>query len=98
MLVIRETFCDVCVPTEFVSASSDTPGETYVWQPAVSAPADLWLVDIDEDPGMAQWTSTSIASDRSRIDPSHRLFVYQLNCGIWSWLLVSISVTHSVID
>ena len=60
--------------------------ETYEWQAAVCAPADLWLIDVDEDSGVTQWTSSTVARDLTSLDPAHGLFVNQLNGCIRSWL------------
>ena len=54
-------------------------GGTYERQTAVRAVADLGLVDVDEDLGMTQRTTTSITGDDFVLDPPDRLFVYQID-------------------
>lgn len=52
---------------------------TYKRESAVSAGADLWLIEIDEDPGMSQWSTATVAHDSSLVDPANGLLVDELN-------------------
>ena len=85
----RDTLCDACAPANRVKSAPTSLELTYIRQSAVRAKADLWFIDVDENPWMAQRTPTSITGNRSPIYPSHRLLVYELDRGIWSWLSIS---------
>jgi hypothetical protein len=52
---------------------------SYKGEPAVSAPANLGLVEVDEDARMPQWTAATIARDDTLMPPADRLLVDQLN-------------------
>ena len=72
---------------------------TYKWQTAVGTEADLWLIDIDEDPRVAQWPSSTIARHFAVMCPAYGLLVDELDCGEWSRLevfapLSAIEQTH----
>lgn len=58
----------------------------YIRQATICAPTDLWLVYVDEDPGMAERTTTAIASHTLGVHPSNRLFMNQVYGCVWSWL------------
>jgi len=55
---------------------------TYIWQTTIGAPVDLWLVHVDEDSRMTQWTTTTITSDTFIGYPSYGLFVNELDRSI----------------
>lgn len=78
----------------FNTKSASGRGETNKWQAAVFAPADLRLVGVDKDTGMAQWAATAVAGDNFFMCPSNRLFVNQVDRSVGSWLdsLVSKSI------
>lgn len=57
--------------------------ESHKRQSTVSAHANLWLVDVDKDPGMTQWTSASVTGYYPCLRPSHRLFVDQVDGCFW---------------
>lgn len=59
---------------------------TYKWQPAVCAHAYLWLVYVDEDSRMAQWSTSSIARYNALFGPAHWLLVNELNGCERAWL------------
>lgn len=79
--------CGVCVPA-FVSekAVGDVEMDPYVWQATICAPADLWLINVDEDPRMTEWTTTAVTGYTLRIHPSDRLFVNEVYGRVWAWL------------
>ena len=84
--MIRDVSCGACLPVQLVRYAAMPKGTTYVWQSTVCAPADLWLVDVDEDLGMSQGPSTAVTGDCPAIHPSNWLLVYQLNRSVRSWL------------
>lgn len=59
---------------------------TYEWQAAVCAPADLWLVYVDEDPWVAQGPATTVTFDSAVVCPTNGLLVDELNGSVWAWL------------
>jgi hypothetical protein len=64
---------------------------TYKWQSTVSAHAYLWLVRVDEDSGMAQWSSTSITFYNALMCPSNWLFVDQADGCLRGWLFKALA-------
>ena len=52
---------------------------TYKRHAAVRAPADLRLVDVDEDARVSQRPAAAIACHHAFVRPPHRLLVDQLN-------------------
>lgn len=58
------------------------PDVTYVWQTTIRAPADLWLVHVDEDPRMTQRATTTVTSDPFVVHPSYGLFVNELDRSV----------------
>jgi hypothetical protein len=59
---------------------------TYEWKTAVCAPADLWLVDIDEDPRVAEGTTASVAGYGAVVYPANGLLVDEFNGGVGAGL------------
>lgn len=55
--------------------------EAHVGNTTVRAPADLRLVQVDENPRVAEWPSTAIARDCPLVPPSYRLLVDELDRG-----------------
>lgn len=66
--------------------SSSSHSETYKWQTAVCAPADLWLVQVDEDSWVSQWSTTAITGHDTLLGPCDWLLVNQVNGCVWAWL------------
>ena len=52
-------------------------------QPAVSTPTYLGLVDVDEDPWVAQRSATAVTGHDSVFRPSYGLFVDEGYSGFW---------------
>lgn len=59
---------------------------TYEGQTTICAEADLRLIHVDEDPGVSQWTSSSVARYNALLSPVYWLLVDQLNGCQRSWL------------
>lgn len=53
---------------------------------AVGAPADLWLVDVDEDARVAERPAAAVAGDLALLRPAHWLLVDEVDCGEWAGL------------
>jgi hypothetical protein len=64
-------------------------GGTYEWKTAVGAPADLGLVHVDEDPWVAERTSSAIARYSALVCPANRLLVDEFDSGVWAGLIMS---------
>lgn len=62
---------------------------TYKWHAAIRAPADLRLVHVDEDPGVAEWTATSIAGYDALVCPANWLLVDEFDGSVWAGLSTS---------
>ena len=58
----------------------------YKWEPAVSARADLRLVDIDEDPRVSERATSTIALYDTLVNPADGLLVNEVDSRIWSGL------------
>ena len=52
---------------------------THIWQAAVGAPADLWLVHVDEDARVSSRTASTIARYHALVHPLDRLLVDEIN-------------------
>ena len=63
--------------------SRDVLENSYKGQTAVSTPADLGLVHVDEDFRMSQWSSTSITGYHPCLCPSYGLLVNETDGGFW---------------
>lgn len=73
-------WCSFAYNPGLVSTPSNTEIEwTYKRKAAVSAGTDFWLVEVDEDPGMSQWSTTTITLDSPLVDPANGLLVDELN-------------------
>lgn len=91
---IRGDVCDVRLPgnmsvlhpQEGHCSYSRRESITHKWKTTVCAHADLGLVCVDEDSGVSQWSSTSIARHYSVVCPSYRLLVDQVNGSLRSRL------------
>lgn len=59
---------------------------THIWNTAVRALADLRLVEIDEDSGVAEGTTAAVAGDRTVLDPADRLLVNEVDSSEWTRL------------
>jgi hypothetical protein len=53
---------------------------------AVCAPADLRLIYVDEDPGVAERTTASVAFYGTVVCPADGLLVDELDGGVWTGL------------
>jgi hypothetical protein len=53
---------------------------------AVCAPADLRLIHIDEDPGVPERTTASVAGYGAVVCPADGLLVDELDGGVWTGL------------
>ena len=78
MMVVR--LLEISAPSQTYRVGMKS---THKRQSAVSARIDLWLVHIDEDPRMSQWSPSPITRYNSLICPPDRLLVNQFNRGIW---------------
>ena len=72
--------------------------QAYKWQAAVCAPADLWLVGIDEYPRVTQRSPTPIASNDFVMCPADGLLVYQVDRCIWLRLKKKPCISAGAID
>jgi hypothetical protein len=59
---------------------------SYEGKPAISAPVDLGLVKIDEDPWVTQWATATVARHYAFLPPSDRLLVDEFDGGERAWL------------
>lgn len=59
---------------------------TYKRYPAVRAPANLRLVDVDEDAWVAKRTAAAVARDLALFCPTHGLLVDEVDRGERAWL------------
>lgn len=74
-----------------VEFSSET-GEldvTYEWKTAVCAPADLGLVGVDEDPGMAERAASTIAGNNALVCPANGLLMDEVDGSVWARLRIA---------
>jgi hypothetical protein len=62
---------------------------TYERQTAVCAPADLGLICVDEDLGVAEGTAAAIAGNDAVVSPADGLLVDEVDSGIWAGLYTS---------
>lgn len=69
--------------------------DTYIWNTAVSAPADLWLVDIDEDTWVAKRSAAAVARHRTLVGPADWLLVDEVDGCVWTWLRTEVSSRFS---
>jgi hypothetical protein len=60
--------------------------KTYEWESAVCAPADLRLVDVDEDPRVAEGAAASVAGHDAVVYPADGLLVDEFDGGVWAGL------------
>lgn len=58
----------------------------YERNTAVSAGRNLRLVGVDENLGVAEWATATIAADDSGLCPTNGLLVNELNGGHWAGL------------
>jgi hypothetical protein len=56
-------------------------GRTYKGQSTVSAPANLRLVDVDENPRVAEGSAAAVARDDALVGPGHGLLVDEVDGG-----------------
>lgn len=69
----------VMVRTRFVGVGNES---TYKWETAICAGANLRLVQVDKDPGVAQRPTAAVAFDCPLVDPANWLLVDELDsCG-----------------
>lgn len=61
---------------------------TYKRETAVCAPADLGLVGVDEDPGVAERAASTVARNNALVCPADRLLVDEVDSGVWARLHV----------
>jgi hypothetical protein len=61
---------------------------TYKWKTAVCAPANLRLVDVDEDPGVSERAASSVARNGTLMCPANGLLVDEFDGSIWAGLCV----------
>jgi hypothetical protein len=62
---------------------------------AVRAPADLRLIYVDEDPGVAERTTASVAFYGAVVCPANGLLVDELDGGVWTGLRSHVSRSSS---
>jgi hypothetical protein len=80
------------MPVVAISLSSHlnyTCNETYEWKSAVSTGADLWLVEVDEDLWMAQWSTAAVALNVTLVNPADWLLVDEIDGRLWCRLYSS---------
>jgi hypothetical protein len=65
--------------------------ETYKWQTAVRALANLGLVKIDENLGMTKGPAAAVARHAARMYPAHGLFVDELDGGVGTRLYLRLA-------
>lgn len=70
-------------------------GRTYKWQTTICAHADLWLVHIDKDSWVSQWSTSSVAGYNTLLGPSHGLLVNEVNGSEWSRLEIICQLASS---
>lgn len=80
-----------CTHSQFHLLISEFVHFTHVWHAAVSAPADLRLVDIDKDARVTEWATAAVARDGALIRPANGLLVDEVNRRQWTWLANQIS-------
>jgi len=61
---------------------------TYERKTAVCAPADLRLIGVDEDPGVAEGTTSAVAGDDALVCPADGLLMNEVNGSIWARLRI----------
>lgn len=61
---------------------AESAGPTHERQSAVSALVDLGLIDIDENPRMAEGAAAAVARHNAVLGPTHRLLVNELDSGV----------------
>jgi hypothetical protein len=59
---------------------------TYKWKPAVRAPTDLWLIDVDKDPWVSEGSAASVAGYGAVVYPANGLLVDEFDGGVWAGL------------
>lgn len=59
---------------------------SYEWQTTICAEANLRLVYVDEDSGVAERTASSVAGHNALLGPVYGLLVDQLDGCQWAWL------------
>ena len=67
---------------------------TYKGQTTVFTHAYLRLISIDENPGMSQWSSTTVTNYNSVVCPSNWLLVDQVNSSLWCRLQKALAHKH----
>jgi len=63
-------------------------------QTTVFTHAYLRLISIDENPGMSQWSSTTVTNYNSVVCPSNWLLVDQVNSSLWCRLQKALAHKH----
>ena len=66
---------------------------TYKWQSAIRALTNLWLIDIDEDPRVAERSAAAVARHYPRVYPADGLLVNEFYGGQWARLYDVLLVT-----
>ncbi len=69
---------------------------TYKRKSAVSAGTNLWLIDVDIDAWVAQWSTTAVAGDHAVVGPADGLLVDELDGCFWGWLLSLLAYCSSL--
>lgn len=72
-------------PTQLVP-TREISGSTHERQSAVCAPADLRLVHVDEDAGVAEGTASAVAGDGAVVGPADGLLVDEVDGGVGAGL------------
>ena len=64
----------------------ESSGSTHEWKTAVCAPADLRLIHVDEDAGVAEGTASTVAGDGAVVGPADGLLVDEFDGGVGAGL------------
>lgn len=70
---------------------------THIWNTAVSAPANLWLVDVDKDTWVAEWSPAAVARHRALVCPADWLLVDEVDGCVWTRLRIEVSSRFRVL-